>query len=495
MRRAIAVLFSLAAILTGVTAVAVAPPAAAQIPRDDPARGLIYSGLRRAAADSPCRGGFEILSRTRNLTDPRRRGCTHGPDPIPAGVDLRPGQDPNFGREETLPVGTGIADGTAPGTVGCYGTGTDGYRVQLMYAREATSPDRYDDYEASFRQWAAHVDDIFNTSASKTGGIRHVRFVTDSQCQPVIERITLSSGAVNDFSGLLDEMDARGMNRVDRKYLIWVDTTKTAYCGIASTWDDFTANTTPGVNANNGNPDYGPFAARIDTQCWGQQNAVEAHELLHTLGGVLGWSSPTQAPPHATNNGHCTDESDRLCYADGDPTGVFNPDGTPTSLKYICPGTREVLLDCGNDDYYSTNPPAGNWLATHWNTANSAWLAKAPGAGTTTSTVAGSSWYSDGTRSASGPTGTTIKVYATNAIAGVPFELVTGRNGVNPSQPCALDLVAVNTAVVYAGSNGLIGRVSGTVNRLPGTYQVCFAQIDPVSGSRAVTGIVTFTVT
>jgi hypothetical protein len=80
-------------------------------------------------------------------------------------------------------------------------------------------------------------------------------------------------------------------------------------------------------------------------------------------------------------------------------------------------------------------------------------------------------------------------------LAGVPYQLVTGRNGVNPSQPCALDLVAVNPAVVYAGPDGLIGRVTGTVNRLPGAYQVCFAQIDPVTGNRAVTGIVNFTVT
>jgi hypothetical protein len=494
MRRVIAVLLALAAVVTGVTAVAVAPPAIAQVPPDDAARGLVYSGLRRAGADSPCRGGYEIVSRRRESGDPRRRGCTHGPDPIPAGVDLRPGQDPAFRPADISPSGAGIADGTAPGTVGCYGNGTDGYRVQLMYAREATSPDRYAEYEASFREWAAYVDDIFNTSAAKTGGIRHVRYVTDGQCRPVIERITLSAGAVNDFSDLLDELDARGIDRVDRKYLIWMDTTKPKYCGIATTWDDFTASTTPGINANNGNPDYGPFAARIDTPCWGQRNAVEAHELLHTLGGVLGWSSPTQAPPHATNAGHCTDESDRLCYADGEP-GVFNPDGTRTSMKFVCPGTNEVLLDCGNDDYFSANPPAGNWLTTHWNTANSAWLARAPAAGTTTSTVAGSAWFSDSTKSASGPSGTTIKVYATNALANVPYQLVTGRNGVNPSQPCALDLVVVNAAVVYAGSNGLIGRVTGTVNRLPGTYQVCFAQIDPVSGSRAVTGVVTFTVT
>ena len=494
MRRVIPVLLSLAALVTGATAVAVAPPAAAQVPRDDPGRGLIYSGLRRAGADSPCRGGYEVLSRRRDATDPRRRGCTHGPDPVPAGVDLRPGQDPTFVPADISPSGAGIADGTSPGKVGCYGNGTDGYRVQLMYAREASSPDRYAEYEARFREWAARVDDIFSASAAKTGGIRHVRYVTDSQCRPVIERITLPGGAMNDFSDLLDELDARGIDRVDRKYLIWVDTSKSSYCGIATTWDDFDASTTPGVNANNGNPDYGPFVARIDTRCWGQQHSVEAHELLHTFGGVLGWSSPAQAPPHATNKGHCTDESDRLCYADGEP-GVFKPDGTSTSIKFVCPGTHEVLLDCGNDDYYSANPPAGNWLATHWNSANSAWLAKAPPAGTTTSTVAGNAWYSNGTRSASGPWGTTISVYATNVLANVPYQLVTGRNGVNPSQPCALDLVVVNAAVVHAGPNGVIGRVTGTVNRLPGTYQVCFAQIDPVSGSRAVTGVVNFTVT
>lgn len=77
----------------------------------------------------------------------------------------------------------------------------------------------------------------------------------------------------------------------------------------------------------------------------------------------------------------------------------------------------------------------------------------------------------------------------------MPYQLVTGRSALSASQPCALDLVAVNPVVVYAGTNGLIGRVTGTVNRLPGTYQVCFAQIDPVSGSRAVTGIAVFTVT
>ena len=493
MRRLLAFLLCLAAALTGVSAVAVAPPAGAQVPPDQPDRGLIYAGLRRGATDGACRGAYEVLSR-RPVPDRVKTRCTHGPDPFPLDLDLRPGQDPAFRSGEPAPT-PATGEEAATGAVGCYGTGTDGYRVQLMYAREVGTTDRYADFEARFRDWAARLDDVFNTSAAKTGGIRHVRFVTDSQCRPTIQRITISDDAVDDFSVQLDELEAAGYDRADRKYLIWVDTPSPVYCGIALVYDDFDRNATPGVNANNGNPEYSLSAGRVDTPCWGQQNMVEAHELLHMLGGVLGFSDPAQAAPHATNASHCTDESDRLCYSDS-PTGVFKPNGTRTSLTYTCPATHEALLDCGNDDYFHTNPPLSNWLATHWNAANSAFLARAPAAGgTTTSTVAGSTWYSDGTKSASGPSGTTIRAYATNAIAGVPYQLVTGRNGVNAGQPCALDLVVVNSAVVLAGPSGLIGKVTGTVNRLPGTYQVCFAQTDPVSGNRAVTGVVTFTVT
>jgi hypothetical protein len=488
MRRLIAVLVCLAALVAGVSEVAVAPPAGAQLPRDEPDRGLIYAGLRRAANDSACRGAYEVVSR-RPAAQTR---CTHGPDPVPADLDPRPGQDPTFRLGEPAPT-AGIGDAFPPGTVGCFGNGTDGYRVQLMYAREAGTPDRYPEYEARFREWAARVDDVFNTSAAKTGGIRHVRYVTDSQCRPVIQRVIVSAAAVDSFSVHLDELENQGYARTDRKYLIWVDTADPLYCGIALTYDDFVSNPTPGFNANNGHPDYKLSAGRVDTRCWGQHHLVEAHELLHMLGGVLGYSNPALAAPHATNNSHCTDESDRMCYADGVPSGVFKPGGTPTSLTFTCPATQEALLDCGNDDYFHTNPPFGNWLATHWNSANSAWLARAA-PGTTTSTATGSTWFSNGTKSAFGPSGTTIRVHATGAIAGLPYQLVTGRAGVDPSQPCALDLVPVNPTVIYAGPSGLLGRVTGTVSRLPGAYQVCFAQIDPVSGSRSVTGAATFTV-
>jgi len=399
-------------------------------------------------------------------------------------------------------MGTGPTAAAEGGPGGCSNDTGDAYRVQLIYAREASEPDRYAQFEASFRTWAARVDDVFNTSAAKTGGVRHVRYVTDASCQPVINRMEISARAVDNVNTMAQEFDDANLNRVDRKYLVWVDTPKNLYCGQGFFYpNDTRADRTPGANSNNGNPGAPGLVARVDRQCWGQTtNLVEAHELLHTLGGVLrAKSGVADSPPNATNQGHCTDESDRLCYADGEPSGngaVFRADGSPTSMRFgVCPASHEALLDCGNDDYFSTNPPPGNWLANHWNTANSAWLNTVAPLGTPGSSVVGSTWYSDGANAKSGPAGTTISVYGVGLVENIPYRLVTGRDGGNPSQPCRADLVPANATVRFSNSSGAVGTTVGSVDRLPGTYQVCFAQIDPVTGKRVVSSALTFTVT
>jgi hypothetical protein len=69
--------------------------------------------------------------------------------------------------------------------------------------------------------------------------------------------------------------------------------------------------------------------------------------------------------PNSTVNGHCDDDDDRMCYADGSPLLV---------LRTICPADQEALFDCHHDDYFSTSPPAGSYLALNWNTANNEFL-------------------------------------------------------------------------------------------------------------------------
>jgi hypothetical protein len=122
------------------------------------------------------------------------------------------------------------------------------------------------------------------------------------------------------------------------------------YCGIGTIARD--SSPSP-ENRSNHRAGY----ARIDRDCWGGE--IAAHELVHTLGGIQ------HDAPHASGGWHCVDEFDLMCYSD---TPLF-----PT-MQYLCPVSQEMLLDCNHDDYYHTNPPAGSYLATHWNVANSAFL-------------------------------------------------------------------------------------------------------------------------
>jgi hypothetical protein len=166
---------------------------------------------------------------------------------------------------------------------------------------------------------------------------------------PVIANVAVSASGDDTLANTISELQGMGYNRGDRKYALWVDAT--VYCGIATMQGDDTAAAT---NRNNSGPSYG----RTDSWCWGGD--TEAHELVHNLGGVQ------SSAPHADGGGHCTDEYDLVCYETGGQT-----------MTYPCPLEHDHVLDCGHDDYFSTAPAVGSYLATHWNTANSAFLTSA----------------------------------------------------------------------------------------------------------------------
>ncbi|MDP1806314.1 MAG: hypothetical protein Q8K72_14165, partial [Acidimicrobiales bacterium] len=303
-----------ATLLAGACAVGPGAVASARTPDDDPARGLRYGGLERAAAGA-CAGRFELRGNASPGDSPL---CSHGPDAAPDGVDVRVPRAPESPSETTLRSRAAVAAEDPP----CAGDGSSGRRVQLVYAHVAGRPDRSEAFAASFTIWAASTDDVFQRSAAETGGSRQITFVHDPvTCAPTVAKATLSTTGEIDYWTSVEEMYHQGFNRNDRKYLVWVDANH--YCGIAAYHDD----DRPGQNNDNNN--YSGYA-RVDNGCWGIPGAsMEAHELMHVLGGVQ------DSAPNATGAMHCTDDYDLMCYSDRS--------GLP--MVYRCPYTHENTFD------------------------------------------------------------------------------------------------------------------------------------------------------
>jgi hypothetical protein len=346
----------------------------AEVPSDNPELGLVYLGLQPAKKGAPCVGAYQ-------LTDPRM--CSHGPDPAPPGLDVkrdvgpvgRTLPSPTLPRRDISPpprqrdvladagasapaegtpalaaaaAGPESDDGLGAAGVACAGDGTAGNRVQVMYVHEAGTPSRFSRYLASFQEWAAGVDEIVDASAGRTGGSRHVRYVTTAECAVDVREVQLHTNALATFNATIAALKALGFARTDRKYMIFADAN--VYCGIGT----YVRDDSPGARNRN---DRGPAYGRSDAGCWSAQ--VPAHELIHNLGGVQ------HTAPHASRAGHCVDDHDLMCYEDTDDTAV----------DVVC-GARagELRLDCGGDDYFNTTPESGSYLDRHWNVADSSFL-------------------------------------------------------------------------------------------------------------------------
>jgi hypothetical protein len=154
---------------------------------------------------------------------------------------------------------------------------------------------------------------------------------------------------------MIDALEARNLDRTNRIYAMFVDTTSSNICGIGTIWNDDRAD--GHENFNN----FGPSYARADASfgCW--DASVLAHEVMHNLGGVQ------LSAPNTSNGFHCIDEWDVMCYSD-------TPDHP--EMRIDCPDEAldNTRFDCGGDDYYNVDPDPGSYLATHWNPAENRFL-------------------------------------------------------------------------------------------------------------------------
>jgi hypothetical protein len=170
---------------------------------------------RGSTWDSPTRLKWSRPETSRLLAE-RRAQTTVSDEEEQVSV---PGEEvTDGGGEQLVEVTDGPVPAGDPGLRGltahvrpsCTGTGTDGNRVQLVYAVEQGKANRYQDLLPMLRSWVADVEDTFALSSQKTGGGLRVRWVHNN-CVPVIAAEVLPGGALtNGFSATVKELKARG---------------------------------------------------------------------------------------------------------------------------------------------------------------------------------------------------------------------------------------------------------------------------------------------
>jgi hypothetical protein len=318
---------SLASAPTGLEALAAHAQHEAEEREAGPSRAddtrAFAQGLRRAKAGTRCAGAtYELPS----AGGPR---CTHGDDHDLIGVAPLLGDSGVAGTSRSS------------ASLACIGDGSSGNRIQLMYVRRSNQVDRYGTMKPKMIDWAATIDEIMVRSAEETGGVRRVRWATDTSCKPTVLNVVVPN-SVDTFAAMVDALVAKGYTPSNRKYLVAAEMGN--YCGLGESVPDERPDAS---NYNNGSSLVRAMFASVSAvqNCW--IDTIAAHEVMHTLGAVQ------RGAPNATQYGHCTDDADIMCYQDGPAT---------PPMRQVCPPSHENLYDCNHDDYFSTNPAVGTYL-------------------------------------------------------------------------------------------------------------------------------------
>ncbi|MCA1571948.1 MAG: Ig-like domain-containing protein [Chloroflexi bacterium] len=339
-------------------------------------------------------------------------GCTDSAEGPPPGAGVVaevqvPGQPPalTHGDDPLLPRPPSLVAQTPPEAPWpCEGTGTDGRRVQLLYVHGGNG--NLAALLPTFEAWARQIEGMFLTSARATGGERLVRFVTGPGCALDIADVTVSANALGSFDAMIAELRGRGFADDTRSYHAWVEAS--AYCGIGTIYGD-------DRRTGNWNEQYAHYA-RSDRPCWTANTA--AHEIVHNLGGVQ------NSAPNSTGGLHCRDEHDVMCYPDGAPRGQM--------VTVCADATGEDRLDCRGDDYFSTPPAPGSYLAGHWNVADSSALSRSTTPPTTPPppTTSTSTTLPPTTSTSIGKGKVTVELSAPSSIRrGAPFAVLARVTG------------------------------------------------------------------
>lgn len=304
-------------------------------------------------------------------------GATHG-DRIPDGADralrrqLAKTRRARRTTARAASASTGLKDGPWCGAEQSTDDTTyqahTGPRVKVIYAYPSDRPNRFATMRDLIQGDARDMTDLVLGAAGQT---KTLRFDVGTRCGAgyvdiLSVRLPRTSSAYRQLSAgsrmnqLRSDLGPSVASMLGkRNYLVYADATNggDGVAGIATVYVD----DRPGSNnaANNGGLWAMAFGDGNDPNFLGSRLTTVLHEVTHNLGAVQ------DSAPHSTGAGHCSDESDVMCYDDGGPTA---------NMTHPC---AQQAYDCGADDYFNPAPATGSYLDTHWNVYRSTFLCPA----------------------------------------------------------------------------------------------------------------------
>ena len=268
---------------------------------------------------------------------------THGPDPLDSH-----GDEDTFYRYYEV----------KPRDPSCVSSPTSEFHIQVLYSHPAGSKDNFQKRQALIKRTVERMNGLLYAEGAEFG--RPLRFrMRCLRGSLSIANATLDVQPGAGFGDIVTAMRSAGYTSPLIKY--WLYFEDVAPPGAGGTAQAFLDTTPNADNEANFGPNYGVF--------WSHQGNAEGkkhqvaedylanammHEGAHNLGAV------NNMAPNSTLGGHCTDDSDVMCYADGGPNAPRYAYGRCTTLHF----------DCKHDDYFNPKPKPSNYLATHWNLAS-----------------------------------------------------------------------------------------------------------------------------
>lgn len=275
--------------------------------------------------------------------------CGHGPDPARTAPDLDRERER---RRRPLPTRIPCTPEDGGPVVRVF----YGYDGRNQLDKGTITP------RSLILQAVAAADQLYADAAESTGGVRHVRWHTPG-CRLEIVPIKVAEVGPYAIDAAATALGRAGLFALfdpGDKFVVmtFYPAAYTSCGGVATVYDG----SEPGqANPNNQLQTLSYVGCAIpgflDARPW-DFGEVLAHELTHALGSVQ------SGAPNSTPAGHCTDESDVMCYADG----------TGGPMRRVCPVSNPEQIDCNKDDYFNVSPPAGSYLDRNWNTADSRFL-------------------------------------------------------------------------------------------------------------------------